>query len=479
MGGDAFEALRRLFPHDYIRLVCGAWNRGAAEASGWFDEIRTYDFFPANGQDWTGQPHTDVSDFDPAAAGRFDLAIDLRVDDDTRHLLTRVDAALRCGIGTRTRFPFLDIALPGPNRMKPEPISRHGSYELAPDRFRSRMDLQTPLVHETSARLRGSHLIYGPYLRLPAGRYRATFALRLWGPLAWLWRRLNIDVVRDGAVVIESRLRPADLARGGGAAPILEFDHQPVTEDGRPGELEFRVNANGLPFAPRLVFTGVRLEQIGALGPPRQAEPNLHIGEYFSLLVELIRLRISDLGGESRANAAVAGAAAPGAGRILIAPISNSTLRDWPIEHYAQLTAMLLDRTDCTITLLGTAAQKDRLDLIAGPTPHPRVQNLAGATAWKDLPALLAAADLVICNNSGVAHLAADLGAPTLAIYSGSHWPQEWGPRGPRVRTLMAKVPCSPCGHDKLSACPHTQACMTAISSQTVLEQALDMIGTK
>jgi ADP-heptose:LPS heptosyltransferase len=36
----------------------------------------------------------------------------------------------------------------------------------------------------------------------------------------------------------------------------------------------------------------------------------------------------------------------------------------------------------------------------------------------------------VISNNSGVAHLAAACGAPTLTIYSGSHQPQEWGPRG-------------------------------------------------
>ena len=47
-------------------------------------------------------------------------------------------------------------------------------------------------------------------------------------------------------------------------------------------------------------------------------------------------------------------------------------------------------------------------------------------------------AALVIANNSGVAHLAASCGTPTLAVYSGSHQPQEWGPRGNNVRAVMA-----------------------------------------
>jgi ADP-heptose:LPS heptosyltransferase len=47
----------------------------------------------------------------------------------------------------------------------------------------------------------------------------------------------------------------------------------------------------------------------------------------------------------------------------------------------------------------------------------------------------------VIANNSGVAHLAVACGTPTLAIYSGSHQPQEWGPRGNNVRAVMALVP--------------------------------------
>ena len=86
-------------------------------------------------------------------------------------------------------------------------------------------------------------------------------------------------------------------------------------------------------------------------------------------------------------------------------------------------------------------------------------------------------ADLVIANNSGVAHLAAACGTPTLAIYSGSHQPQEWGPRGDNVRAVMALVPCSPCGYDKLEECPNDHLCMKQIAPETIADQAIAMLS--
>ncbi|MFL5267064.1 MAG: glycosyltransferase family 9 protein, partial [Stellaceae bacterium] len=80
-------------------------------------------------------------------------------------------------------------------------------------------------------------------------------------------------------------------------------------------------------------------------------------------------------------------------------------------------------------------------------------------------------------NNSGVAHLAAACGRPTLAIYSGSHQPQEWGPRGQTVRTITALVSCSPCGYEKLELCPNDHLCMSLIEPEVVLQHARVMLS--
>src|SRR5262249_32475894 len=163
---------------------------------------------------------------------------------------------------------------------------------------------------------------------------------------------------------------------------------------------------------------------------------------------------------------------------IVISPVSNSDLRDWGIANYARLVSLLLDKIDCRIALVGSGAQRHELDhLIDENGRDPRITNLAGAHDWFETAAIVRAADLVIANNSGVAHLAAGCGTPTLAIYSGSHQPQEWGPRGDDVRAVMALVPCSPCGYDKLNECPNDHLCMKQIAPETSVEEAATLLS--
>ncbi|RYF19327.1 MAG: methyltransferase domain-containing protein, partial [Oxalobacteraceae bacterium] len=97
IGLPSLQRLREVFSTGRITLVVGSWNKTAALASGLVDAVVTYDYFPQNALGWDGRPHERVEKFEALTAGRYDIAIDLRVDEDTRHLLTRVDAGLRCG----------------------------------------------------------------------------------------------------------------------------------------------------------------------------------------------------------------------------------------------------------------------------------------------------------------------------------------------------------------------------------------------
>jgi ADP-heptose:LPS heptosyltransferase len=102
--------------------------------------------------------------------------------------------------------------------------------------------------------------------------------------------------------------------------------------------------------------------------------------------------------------------------------------------------------------------------------------NLAGRTDWLQTVAVIRQADLVICNDSGIAHIAAACGTATLAIYSASHEPQEWGPRGNRARVMMALVPCSRCSYEKLEMCQYDHRCMRLISPEAVAAEAVSML---
>jgi ADP-heptose:LPS heptosyltransferase len=473
----ALEKLRDAFRGDHITLVCGPWNAAFAQASGIADEVRIFRFFPEDASNWDGQPVEGVDRFRAVAAGSFDIAIDLRVDEDTRFLLECVEAPLKCGIGGYGRHPFLDVLLPAVfERRENDPTRR-----LDPSRFQSRMPVQTPLFHETDFSTGGGHLVFGADLVLPAGRFRASWDVELRVPFRrFPGVKVTLDIARSsGQEIVASRV--VNWARSGEflGNTAVEFDN-PVAGAAH----EFRLHARGRPFRGRLRFYGVWVERLDHPEPPRFKPAELHIGEQLSLLVRLIEERCRPIEVGARLSDGTPSDwrkqfGLPSAAKaIVIAPISNSSLRDWGLANYASLARRLLDSVDCAVILVGSAIQRERLDrIVAELGSSDRVVNLAGRSDWPQTIAIIRQADLVISNNSGVGHLAAAAGAPTLTIYSGSHQPQEWGPRGPRSRAMMALIACSPCGWDRLEQCPNEFSCMRLVTPQAVAEEALEMLS--
>ena len=67
-----------------------------------------------------------------------------------------------------------------------------------------------------------------------------------------------------------------------------------------------------------------------------------------------------------------------------------------------------------------------------GPEDPPLDRAVTMGSLW-DLACWLARASLYIGNDSGITHLAAAVGTPTLALF-GPTDPAVWAPRGPNVR---------------------------------------------
>ena len=160
---------------------------------------------------------------------------------------------------------------------------------------------------------------------------------------------------------------------------------------------------------------------------------------------------------------------------IIVAPFSNSAIRDWPVEHFASLIGLLLAAPglDARVHVTGTANQRLAAREIVRFHPPERAINLCGRIDWTDVLGLLRDADCVIGNNSGIAHVSANLGTPTVCIFGGSHQRAEWRPRGDHVVVLTRAIGCSPCHLDHGQISPYGKACLQDITPQAAAEAAL------
>ena len=114
----------------------------------------------------------------------------------------------------------------------------------------------------------------------------------------------------------------------------------------------------------------------------------------------------------------------------------------WPAEYYAELAAHY-GSAENPVLLLGSPKDAPVCDEIVARS-NGTARNLAGQTSLFEAIDLLAAARLVISNDSGLMHVAAALQRPQVALY-GSSSPAYTPPMNDNARIVSLGVECSPC----------------------------------
>lgn len=113
----------------------------------------------------------------------------------------------------------------------------------------------------------------------------------------------------------------------------------------------------------------------------------------------------------------------------------------WPAEHFAELAKQL--RTEGhEVWIVGSAGERELGELIGSAAPG--AVNLTGKTTLEAAIDVMASAQAVITNDSGLMHVAAALERPLVALY-GSSMPAYTPPSAERVRIIYHALECSPC----------------------------------
>ena len=110
-------------------------------------------------------------------------------------------------------------------------------------------------------------------------------------------------------------------------------------------------------------------------------------------------------------------------GFIAIHPFSGSRRKNWPLEMFARVAEDL--RVENKLQVEWCAGEEEELE------GARRFATLEGVMEW------LSGAALYLGNDSGISHLAAACGVPSVVIFQASD-PAEWAPRGASARVLVS-----------------------------------------
>jgi len=120
--------------------------------------------------------------------------------------------------------------------------------------------------------------------------------------------------------------------------------------------------------------------------------------------------------------------------------------KQWPEEHYAALANTKL-REGWQVWILGSRNDGQTAETIVrhiDKSLRDHCFNLTGRTQLVDTIDLIACADAVVSNDSGLMHIAAAVNTPLVVIY-GSTSPDFTPPLGTRVRRVKSDISCAPC----------------------------------
>ncbi|MBT2501134.1 glycosyltransferase family 9 protein [Curtobacterium sp. ISL-83] len=176
---------------------------------------------------------------------------------------------------------------------------------------------------------------------------------------------------------------------------------------------------------------------------------------------------------------------------VAMHPGATDPRRRWSPDRFAAVALARLEAGD-DVVLVGDASDRPAADVIAAAVHRTeraelvdRLHDLVGELPLTELPAVLAAADVVVGDDSGPRHLAVAVGTPTVGVF----WFGNVVNAGPfdrgRHRVHLSYVTrCPVCGVDvtqvgwSAQRCEHDPSFVDEVEPDAVLTDVADLLRT-
>lgn len=259
--------------------------------------------------------------------------------------------------------------------------------------------------------------------------------------------RVLINKIRknkyDLAVLFQNAFEAALIAYLGGVKSRLGFD-----SDGRGFLLTHAIKRKDEIFAVHQVEYYLSILKSAGL-EAKNRNPVLHIAEKDSAkagaLLEINGIKRNDF------------LLGLGPGAIF------GDAKRWPVERFAKIGDRAAEKWNAKVIIMGSKKEKDIGAKMTGLMLHKPV-DFCGATSLGEAMGIIGRCNIFVTNDSGLMHIAAALGVPTLAIF-GSTDHVATGPRGVKTRIIKHDIGCSPCLKPE---CPTDFKCMLSIEAEEV-----------
>jgi ADP-heptose:LPS heptosyltransferase len=153
---------------------------------------------------------------------------------------------------------------------------------------------------------------------------------------------------------------------------------------------------------------------------------------------------------------------------VCVHPGARLPSRRWSVGRFAQV-ADRLAAGGYAVVVTGSAEEASLTAELVQRMREPAL-DLAGKTSLGGLAQLIGHARLLVCNDTGVSHVAAAVGTPSVVVCCGAD-PLRWAPLDAvRHRVLYQPLDCRPCMH---AVCPIGHACALAITPDQVADEAM------